>query len=388
MARSWNILILAKESFRYHSQNPLDLGEVLQLAGHRVTVAAPFADEALVSASTRGFACRSLRMTEGGTGGNQRFISLGLEEARRLRPDLLVGVNVLGFVAADLARALGLGRRCFYYALELSLPEEQPGSLATRWQLARARFADLVAITGMERALELTRRAALPRPPLVIANSTLRGPARRYPWLRRALVERGVAAHERPILLYIGSFGRIRPLTGMVRASRLWHRDALLVIMGFGGQPEERRELELELARGSDRVVLLPPVAGSRDKLLEWVSGADVGVIMMDHHLAGRKNVLWATPNKLYDYMACGLPVISSDTPTMVREVQEAGWGLCCDPHDEQALAAAVDRLLEAKEAYAARARALFAGLHNYGAQTRPVLEWIEAQAASDEKTK
>jgi len=56
---------------------------------------------------------------------------------------------------------------------------------------------------------------------------------------------------------------------------------------------------------------------------LQLVAQADVGII--PHHA----NESWNTtiPNKLFDYMAAGLPVLSSDAAPCVRVLQETGAG-------------------------------------------------------------
>jgi glycosyltransferase involved in cell wall biosynthesis len=54
----------------------------------------------------------------------------------------------------------------------------------------------------------------------------------------------------------------------------------------------------------------------------------------------------WCSPLKLFEYMAAGAPIVSSDLPT-IREVLRHGQNaLMVPPDDPRALAAAVDRLL------------------------------------------
>jgi glycosyltransferase involved in cell wall biosynthesis len=71
------------------------------------------------------------------------------------------------------------------------------------------------------------------------------------------------------------------------------------------------------------------------------VRDADVG--MLTHHL----NDAWNTtiPNKLFDYMAEALPVITSSVAPFARIVRETGAGEVFDAGDARSLAGAVRRL-------------------------------------------
>jgi len=56
-------------------------------------------------------------------------------------------------------------------------------------------------------------------------------------------------------------------------------------------------------------------------------------------------NVL-GTPNKLFEYMSAGIPVIASDFPFIREVVEEADCGLLVQPDDVEQIAAAMARLL------------------------------------------
>lgn len=55
-------------------------------------------------------------------------------------------------------------------------------------------------------------------------------------------------------------------------------------------------------------------------------------------------------PNKLFEYMAAGLPVICSDEPLWVEEVESVNAGICVNPEDVNAIRAAIVKLLNDRE--------------------------------------
>ena len=61
-------------------------------------------------------------------------------------------------------------------------------------------------------------------------------------------------------------------------------------------------------------------------------------------------NYLLVTPNKLFEYMSAGIPVIASDFPFIREVVLEADCGLLVHPHDVQEIAGAMNHLLHNPE--------------------------------------
>jgi glycogen synthase len=111
------------------------------------------------------------------------------------------------------------------------------------------------------------------------------------------------------------------------------------------------------------RVHLLPPVPP--EDLLDWVASADVVAVPIQPSTLNHR---LTTPNKLFEAMAAGVPVVASDLPGMAPIVRDTGCGVLFDATDVGALAAALTAVLQASPEKRAeyRSRALDAAHSRY----------------------
>ena len=66
--------------------------------------------------------------------------------------------------------------------------------------------------------------------------------------------------------------------------------------------------------------------------LLNITSSADIGVAFIRPSC---KNSIYALPNKLFEYSACGLPVLSSNMPSMTTAIKKHNLGKCCNIYNQ-----------------------------------------------------
>jgi glycosyltransferase involved in cell wall biosynthesis len=88
----------------------------------------------------------------------------------------------------------------------------------------------------------------------------------------------------------------------------------------------------------------------------------------------------YASPIKLFEYMAAGRPVVASDLPSTAEVVRDGESALLYPPGDREALAAAIARLRDdaaLRDQLAARARALVMTEYTWAARARHIMSAI-----------
>jgi glycosyltransferase involved in cell wall biosynthesis len=168
------------------------------------------------------------------------------------------------------------------------------------------------------------------------------------------------------VVLYQGGLQGGRGLHEVVQSAQWLPRGAFLVFLGFGPLREELEELtsHLDLADRVRFVEAVPP-----DELLGVTATASVGVVPYQPVSLNNKLSL---PNKIFEYLTVGLPVVVSDVPELRRIVHGAGCGRTYDSFDPRSLAAAVTEVLvPAVRAKAAAAAREYGELNTWEAEQR-----------------
>jgi glycosyltransferase involved in cell wall biosynthesis len=138
---------------------------------------------------------------------------------------------------------------------------------------------------------------------------------------------------------YIGGIAAIRGIREVVAAMAVTHPRIQLNLVG--GFAEAEVEKEVRMAPGWQQVNPLGvrDRAGVRDVLARSRAGL-VTFLPVPNHVD-------AQPNKMFEYMSAGVPVIASHFPLWREIVEGNECGLCVDPLDPAAIAGAVNRLVE-----------------------------------------
>ncbi|MGZ3616718.1 MAG: glycosyltransferase [Ktedonobacteraceae bacterium] len=136
-----------------------------------------------------------------------------------------------------------------------------------------------------------------------------------HEYLRQQL---GLEPQEK-IALYQGYLQPDRSLDILVRAAAYINPGIVIVIMGKDiGTTRAELETLIEKEGVAARVKILPPVPYA--ELLDWTSSADIGLLICAPDYA--PNIHMLLPNKLFEYLMAGLPVLASQLDAVAEIVQ------------------------------------------------------------------
>ncbi len=148
---------------------------------------------------------------------------------------------------------------------------------------------------------------------------------------------------NRRLLLFQGWIAPGRGLEKVIRAmAHVKDKSWILLIMGYG---EYRQELE-KLMNGSqvaDMVQFVP--SKSQDELLSYSASADLGLVPYDYDLD--INTRLTSPNKLYEFITAGLPMLSNLLPYVKMVLEQEGFGKAVDMKEPAQLARALDDMTD-----------------------------------------
>ena len=140
-------------------------------------------------------------------------------------------------------------------------------------------------------------------------------------------------------ICYVGGIAPIRGIHQLVDAMERVKTDVRLKLAGRLGDGALRTALTSQTGwTAVDELGFL-----DRDGVARAFSAATAGVVTF----LPEPNHVAAQPNKLFEYMSAGIPVIASNFPLWREIVEGADCGICVDPTDPSAIAAAIDFLVE-----------------------------------------
>ena len=143
------------------------------------------------------------------------------------------------------------------------------------------------------------------------------------------------------VILYQGGMGPGRGARILLESMlEVKHPDTVLVFLGNGSVVKDLKKLARDL--NLEQIVYFHPAVES-SVLPDWTADATIGVhpmegICLNHQLA--------LPNKIFEYIQAGLPVLVSNLPEMSKIVHEYGVGEVFADRNVSELAAKINEML------------------------------------------
>lgn len=202
------------------------------------------------------------------------------------------------------------------------------------------RRADAVITVSGPLADALRANHSLEVTPTVVLNSPTRAVASlRLGWTVR---DAAMLPPDVPLLVYAGGITQGRGVETAIDGLRYLPDVHLAVVcVPSPDAPYARTLQDFAVRTGVDsRVHLVAPAEPAH--VCSYLSGADIGV----HTMLRCGNHDIALPNKLFEYLFSGLPMVVSDVPALASFVESGGYGRSFTAGDSREFALAVRRVL------------------------------------------
>jgi len=178
------------------------------------------------------------------------------------------------------------------------------------------------------------------------------------------------------VVLYAGAHGLSNDLVVLLDAAEILRGNGDISFVLLGDGKEKPALVAQANERGLDAVHFLDPV--SKEAVAQNLAAADACLAILKPIEAYKTTY----PNKVFDYMAAGRPVVLAIDGVIRRVVEDAGAGVFARPGDARAMADAILKLASdrrAAVAMGARGRAYVEQHFNRADQSRSLVLLLES---------
>lgn len=162
---------------------------------------------------------------------------------------------------------------------------------------------------------------------------------------------------DRKIVLYTGHLYQWKGAQTLAEASS--HLPADTDIYFVGGTSRDIKEFEIRNSKLRIKVIGHRP----HQEIPYWLKAADALVLPN----SGKDDIskFWTSPIKMFEYMASGRPIVSSDLPS-IREILNESNAILVEPDNSEALASAIGRVLQSLDLSEMISKRAFDDVQNY----------------------
>lgn len=246
------------------------------------------------------------------------------------------------FRAADYATVLGLNT-----IVEHHHPFTERQWAVARRMLGRASFKGVAAISGVHKRLLLDE--GWPEERVIAAHSGVDPSQFSSEEKRASDLRRKLAKPGQPLIVYAGSLYAGKGSDQILLAAERM-REARFVLIGGRSHEVEALRKRAAAARLTN-VELAGHVPHSL--VPDYLCAADVLVAPFTEEgrdIAGKVIIPFASPLKIFEYMAAGKPIVTSKIGAIPEVIRHLENGLLVQPGDVEELVGAISRLLDDRE--------------------------------------
>ena len=163
-----------------------------------------------------------------------------------------------------------------------------------------------------------------------------------FPFLSGSMTDSCIPYNEREsVIAYVGVISALRGVKEMIQTLALLPPQLEVKLKLAGIFSPSNLEDEVKTFAGWNRVDYIG--WQFHKDIMKMLGKARIGLVV----LHPSPNHIKSQPNKLFEYMSAGIPVIASDFPLWREIIEEAGCGLLVNPLNTRAIAEAIRWLLE-----------------------------------------
>ena len=192
--------------------------------------------------------------------------------------------------------------------------------------------------------------------------------------------ELGLAATDR-VVLYQGMMNQGRGLAELVMSAAHLPDGVRLVMVGDG--PLKAALLRMVHDAGLEEKVLMPGVVPQAE-LHDWTASADLGVLILEPINLSKRLAL---ANKIFEYMAAGVPILATNLPENRRILDSCKCGWLTERWEPMVLAGYLSRILGDQEEMrrrGANGRRCFEQRYNWECESRRLIAHLDAVVPRD----
>ena len=272
------------------------------------------------------------------------YAKMFIRPSENLLADIIVAHD-LPVLKASVSIAHNKHAKLVYDSHELYCEQELTQKAKDEWGHLEKRLisqCDLVITVNNSISNELSSRYNIKKP-LVIRNFDRRAPSQtvgKTDYLRSSFN----LSQSDSIVLLQGGLLENRNLETFIESARYFPENLFGVFLGDGPFKAELKNLSRKIE--VDHKILFHD-AVSQDLLLNITASATVGLIPYQPTCL---NNFLCTPNKMFEYISAGLPIIATDLPEISKVVNSYNIGLTGDTGSAEALSELILKVTQCPE--------------------------------------